>query len=464
MLKQIKPLLKVNFVICMLIFGTFVTFAKADETDKSTSNSNQLDEKFTHFELKKGEKIQLIEPYASLLGFLSGETENYQYEDYRGTKFTAMELLHPLGVIINKTAPKGTEVLAESIIKKIDSKNTVLNEILFTATEFFKAMETRAAILPPSAGQVAIAGAEAMGQAISNSAIEQYSNAVRVKLELAFKQVYEQYKLDIDKGAIENVRKALFEKTLNALNEYMASYYDPKEFVFKGLILGGHAKGDLLKHMQNLAQKALPPVVTEYGHIKGSAGVILHSPRKVTTISTFNSREVTREQTVFTVTPTFWLTARFKQGQQQKAPNSTQDNVQTSTHATNQTSTQTQQTPAAANFASPADSLYWTAGSLWGEREIDIASLEGYEGLFIEMNLIVMGFTININQAFFFKEIMNPGSPSASAISFSLEHNGFKKLRREELVNGLGKIKFAPNAGYLNVFPIKNYSIDISTL
>jgi hypothetical protein len=458
----------VKFLISILILAIFPNSVWSEEEKKELLiNGTQLDERFTHFVLKKGEKIQFIEPFTSLYDAIRCQTENFQYQDYRNAKFTALELLHPLAVIVNKTAPKGTEVLAESIVKKIDNNNSIINEVLLTATEFFKAMEPRAPIAPPTPGQVVAQGIETIVTKAAQSTMIQYSDVVQAKLEQAFKEVYDKYKLDLNKGAIEQVRQALFEKTLEALNQYMASYYDPEEYVFKGLILGSHAKGDLLKYMDNIAKKVIPPFINENGHLKGSAGAILHSPRKVTTVSAFNTNEVVKTQTVFTVTPAFWFSARLKQSQNQSIPSQTksEDKAETKTNPTlntNPPSSPEQQNPS--GITSPNDALYWTAGSIWGERQIDISTLDSYEGIFFEVNLFVMGFTVNVNQTFFFKEISQAANPSASAVTFSIEHNGFKKTRREELKQGLGKFKVVPNIGYVNVFPIKNYSIDISTL
>lgn len=480
MLNRIHINHAVKFLFLILILSTSVFQLKADEQNDMVMNAEQLDEKFTHFELRKGEKIQFIEPYASLYDAIRGRSENYQYQDYRGAKFSALELLHPLAVIVNKTAPKGTEVLAESIVKKIDSNNSILNEVLITATEFFKAMEPRAPITPPTPGQVAAQGVEAVATMVAQSTMAQYSDLVQAKLEQAFKEVYNKYKLDINKGAIEQVRQALFEKTLEALNQHMASYYDPQEYIFKGLILGSHAKGDLLKYMDNVAKKVIPPFISEYGHIKGSAGAILHSPRKVTTVSTFNTKEILKTQTVFTVTPAIWFSARLKQNQKNISHGNTQDHSAQGSkmsalppHDKSTSPNNAGDTNSISNgvtnadsgkFVSPADTLYWTVGSIWGERDIDISSLESYEGIFFELNLFIFGFTINVNQTFFFKEITHAATPSASAITFSIEHNGFKKVRREEIQKGLGKIRAIPNIGYINVFPVKNYSLDISTL
>jgi hypothetical protein len=489
MIKWFRLFSNVFILILMLTCGTFRTVVNASEHEegKATGKSGSIEERFSHFVLKKGEKILFVEPYISLSEILLGQSENQQYRDYRGAKFSAMELLHPLAIMINKTSPKSAECMAETLTKKLDSKNSLLNEILLTATEFYSAMEKRATYTPPSVGQVALHGAAMAAEALTTSTLKPYSDALRAKLEVTFKQVYEKHKLDIDRGAIEKVRQELFEKTLSTLNEYMETFYDPQEFIFKGLIMGGHAKGDLLKYLDNIAKKALPPFITENGHAKGSVGVILHSPRKVTTVSTFDTREVLNEQTVVTITPALWLTARLKQNQNSRIKTAGTNNSpdkKTTTAKENPASTQPDSvtSPLAdgtnspklgdtaefkkttSNFVSPADSLYWTAGSIWGEREIDIANLESYEGLFFELNVFILGFTVNINQAFFFKEILRPSKPSASAISFSVEHNGFKSIRREELKNNIGKIKFLPNGGYLNVFPIKNYSMDISTL
>lgn len=452
----------------LITFVTFIGLIKADATEKSTSTPAKIDENFSHFELKAGERIDLIEPYTSFWGVLKNETENPKYSDYRGAKFSAGELLHPLAVIVNKTSQKGSEALAENLLKKLENKNSIANEMMLTASDFFKAMETRSPYMPPTLGQIAVKVTEAATNAVANKAIIQYSEAIRVKLEVAFKEVYDKYKQDIDNGDIEKVRQVLFEKTLNTLNEFMATYYNPTEFIFKGLILGGHLQGDALKYFNGALTKVVPPIFSENGHLKISAGAILHSPRKITTVSTFNIQEILKEHTVFTVTPSLWATGRFRQDTSAPASpetKTTQAELATSKPLKNEVD---RITDSAANSTapnkinSPEDSFFETVGSIWGERDIDIGNLQSYNGVFIELNIIVMGVTLNLNQSFFFKDIEHPGDVSAMVSSCSIENNGFKRVRREELRNVLGKVKFFPNIGYVRVLPVNDYSANIA--
>jgi hypothetical protein len=105
------------------------------------------------------------------------------------------------------------------------------------------------------------------------------------------------------------------------------------------------------------------------------------------------------------------------------------------------------------------ESHYWTAGYVMAKNDVDISTMDNLTGFFGELSFVVMGFTININKAFFLRERV----PAAYATSVSIAHNGFLKNYRKQISKSVGKFKVLANVGYLNVMPFKDYSVDIST-
>jgi hypothetical protein len=399
------------------------------------------EEKYTHFELGKGEKIKVIEPYNSFWDIIVDQPSSS--DNISGSnlnKITPLDFLRPAEVVANRLSTKTNADLVNNILKKVDSKNSLMSEFLETATEFFKSQESRAPITPPSVKHMVAAGSEVVIDEAATIATEYYSEELKAKLIGVYKQIFEKHQIDFENGSVEKVRQELLEKTLDTLNEYMASYYDPDEFAFKGLIIGAHVKGDLLKYMDSLAKKILPPLVMDYGRLTGSSGFILHSPKKVTTVSSLNSKEILDEHTVFTMTPALWLSARLKKSFESNAVESTT----------------AKDAPMLQNAST--ESHYWTAGCIMAKKDVDVSTMENLAGFFGEISFVVMGFTININRAFFLRD----RTPAAYATSVSIAHNGLIKSQRRQISKALGNFKVIANVGYLNVIPVKDYSMDIS--